>query len=133
MKETRCGYEDQWIEDDPNLRRRTKAPHITTSTRRTPGGISKKYTTTMHMRILHTTACMDLPFHDLCLVVRLSFKKFTPTILRPQQKEPGRASTSPALQGLEKLLPFVRLLHRYSRRDKSHRSTEGVFSALGGY
>ncbi|RPA92470.1 P-loop containing nucleoside triphosphate hydrolase protein [Choiromyces venosus 120613-1] len=53
---------DDVLEDDPNFSHRTKAPcttskkrkssSITTPTRRTPGGVSKKYTTPTHKRIV---------------------------------------------------------------------------------
>ncbi|RPB00298.1 hypothetical protein L873DRAFT_1843074 [Choiromyces venosus 120613-1] len=74
MKETRRGYEDQWIEDDPNLGRRTKAPRISTSTRRTPGGVSKKYTTSMHKRIVVKKSLLFTPLstHTLSPGTRLS-------------------------------------------------------------
>ncbi|KAG0138536.1 P-loop containing nucleoside triphosphate hydrolase protein [Tuber indicum] len=53
---------DDVVEDDPNFSRRTKAPRtpskrkktstLTTPTRRTPGSVSKKYTTPTHKRIV---------------------------------------------------------------------------------
>nr|AIU38082.1 hypothetical protein [Tuber borchii] len=53
---------DDVVEDDPNFSRRTKAPRtpskkrktsaLTTPTRRTPGSVSKKYSTPTHKRIV---------------------------------------------------------------------------------
>jgi len=52
---------DDVVEDDPNFSRRTKAPRtpskkrktsaLTTPTRRTPGSLSKKYSTPTHKRL----------------------------------------------------------------------------------
>ena len=59
---------DHVVEDDPNFSRQTKAPRtlskkrkisgLTTSTRRTPGSFSKKYTTPTHKRLDNLFVCI---------------------------------------------------------------------------